>query len=491
VVFSAEWDGGPSTLFSTLPGNREARPLGLPSARVLAISPSGEMAILLGGGPTGTLAQAAVGGGAPRQILENVSGADWGPDGTSLAVVRTLAGKQRVEYPIGTVLYETDSRPPLSPRVSSDGKLVAFFDYDKEAEDYSVTVVGPNHPKQILARGFRGIGGLNWSPDGKEIWFSAVQTGADPTLYSVNLSGDQHTVEQTAGWLVLQDLANNGQALMNSVNSRLGITYLPPDGPPADLSWFDASLLCQISDDGKTMLFEELSALQGRNPAIYLRKTDGSPAILLGYGNHSSLSPDGKWVLTIHRDPAGSQLMLLPTGPGEPKTLYAQPMTYHSAEWFPDGKKVLVSGNAPGKPSRSWIYSFESNTLEPLTPEGVRATQVSPDGRSYVVFDPAKVLIAPLAGGSPKKIADLDNSEAVVRWSGDQRYLFLRKNEGATVQIVRLEVATGQKQNWRTLRVPELGAGFLGPVALSADGKASAAAFQHDLANLYLVTGLR
>ena len=99
--------------------------------------------------------------------------------------------------------------------------------------------------------------------------------------------------------------------------------------------------------------------------------------------------------------------------------------------------------------------------------------------------------MAPVAGGAPTKVADLGTGETVVRWSGDQHYLFLRSIEGATAQIVRLDIATGQKQNWRTIQVPELGAGFLGPVALSADGKAFAAAFQHDLANLYLVTGLR
>ncbi|MGB9236160.1 MAG: hypothetical protein WCC04_17270, partial [Terriglobales bacterium] len=123
--------------------------------------------------------------------------------------------------------------------------------------------------------------------------------------------------------------------------------------------------------------------------------------------------------------------------------------------------------------------------------EGVRATDVSPDGRFYIVSDPSKVLIAPVAGGAAEKVADLENGEAIVRWSGDQHYLFLRRIDGASAQIERLDVATGQKQNWRTLQVPELGAGFLGPVALSADGKAVAAAFQHDLANLYLVTGLR
>jgi Tol biopolymer transport system component len=491
VVFSAEWDGAPSTLFSTLPGNREARPLGLPSGKVLAISPTGEMAILLGEGSMGTLAQAQVGGGAPRQVLENVSGADWGPDGTSLAVVRTVAGKHRLEYPIGTVLYQTEARPPASPRVSFDGKLVAFFDYDREVGDYSVIVVGPNHPKQILARGWRAVGGLNWSPDGKELWFSAVQTGADPTLYAVSLSGEQRVVGQVAGWIVLQDLSRDGQALMNSVNSRLGISFLPAKGPATDLSWFDASFLYQISDDAKQLLFLELSALQGRNAGIYLRGTDGSPAVLLGYGNAPTLSPDGKWVLCIHRNPGQTELMLLPTGPGEPRTLHTEQMTYETAEWFPDAKRILINGAKPGQGSRSWVYNLETEALEPLTPEGVRATRISPDGRFYIVSDPRKILISPISGGSPRRVADLENGESIIRWSGDQRYLFLRRIEGATAEVLRLEVQSGKKQVWRTLHVPELGAQFVGPVALSADGTVCAAAFQHDLANLYLVRNLR
>src|SRR5205814_9047499 len=51
---------------------------------------------------------------------------------STLAVVRTIGGKHRLEYPVGTVLYENEVRPPIAPRVSGDGKLVAFFDYDAE-----------------------------------------------------------------------------------------------------------------------------------------------------------------------------------------------------------------------------------------------------------------------------------------------------------------------------------------------------------------------
>src|SRR6201987_2035564 len=303
VVYSAEWDGAPSTLFSAQPGNREARALALPSGRVLAISPRGEMAILLGGEDVGTLARVPFGGGSPREVLEGVSGADWGAEGDSLAVVRAVSGKFRLEYPIGTILYETEKRPPMMPRVSTDGKLVAFFDFDVEVGDYALCIIGSSHPRQILSRGWRAIGALNWSQDNREVWFSGGQPGGDPALYAVTLTGVQRLVTQTGGMILMQDVARDGRVLLSSVNSRLGILYSPPNGgAQRDLSWLDSALIYELSNDGQSLVFVELSNGQGRNSALYIRKTDGSPAIRLGDGYRPSLSPDGKWVACIHRE---------------------------------------------------------------------------------------------------------------------------------------------------------------------------------------------
>jgi serine/threonine protein kinase/Tol biopolymer transport system component len=491
VVYSAEWDGAPSTLFSAQPGNREAQPLALPSARVLAISPSGEMAILLGGEDVGTLARVPFGGGAPREVLEGVSGADWGPDGESLAVVRALGGKFRLEYPIGTVLYETERRPPMMPRVSTDGKLVAFFDFDVEVGDYALCVVGPNHPRQVLSRGWRSIGALNWSPDNREVWFSGGQPGGDPALYAVTLSGAQRLVSQTGGMIVMQDVARDGRVLLTTVNSRLGIHYLPPNGgAQRDLAWLDSSLMYDLSGDAQSIVFVELSSGQGRNSAIYLRKTDGSPAIQLGSGNRPSLSPDGKWVACIHHEAGTSSLMLLPTGPGESRFPKIEGMHFDGVEWFPDNKHILFTGNETGHPTRTWMYDLETNKSIPLTPEGTRGTRVSPDGRWFITVDPHKLLLSPVGGGDSKTIADLQG-ESVVRWSGDGRYLFLQQREPTSIKIRRLDVTTRRKEPWLVVKVPEPGAQFLGPLALSADGKACATTFQRDLANLFLVRGLK
>lgn len=491
VVYSAEWDGAPSTLFSAQPGNREGRPLALPSARVLAISQSGEMAILLGGEDVGTLAQVPFGGGAPRQVLEGVSGADWGPDGESLAVVRATGGKFRLEYPIGNVLYETEKRPPMMPRVSADGKLVAFFDFDVEVGDYALCVIGPNHPKQVLSRGWRAIGALNWSPDDREVWFSGGQPGADPALYSVTLSGTQRLVTQTGGMIVMQDVARDGRVLLSTVNSRLGILFIPPNGAPRDLAWLDSSLIYELSNDAQSLVFVELSNGQGRNSAIYLRKSDGSPAIQLGYGNRPSLSPDGKWVACIHHEGERSSLMLLPTGPGESKFPKIDGVHFDGVEWFPDNKRILFTGNETGHPTRTWMYDVDSNKWTPLTPEGTRGARVSPDGQWFITVDPHKLLLSPVSGGDSKAIIDLQPGETVARWSGDGRYLFLQQRGPTSIKIIRLDIANHSREPWLLVKVPEPGAQFLGPLALSADGKACATSFQRDLANLFLVKGLK
>jgi Tol biopolymer transport system component len=492
IIYSAAWDGAPSTLFSTQPGNREARPLGLPTSRILAISHTGEMAILLGDEDVGTLASVPFSGGAPREMLENVSGADWNPSGDTLAVVRTIGEKNRLEYPIGTVLYENPARPPLAPRVSADGKLVAFFDFEVEVGDYSLCVAGPNRQKQVLSRGWRTVGSLDWSPRGDEIWFSAGQPGSDPALYAVSLSGKQRFLAQSPGVIVMQDVAADGRVLLSTVNSRLGIRYVDFEhSTERDLAWLDASKLFEISNDAKELLFVELSYGEGRNAAIYLRKTDGSAAVRLGYGNRPSLSSDGKWVVCIRREVGRSRLMLLPTGPGESRFLNAEGVYFESLGWFPDSQRVVFTGNEPGHLVRTWIYDLDSDKATPLTGEGIRGGPVSPDGRWFVIADAHQLSLAPVAGGAPRKIAELKSGETVVRWSGDGHYLFLREPGGDTEKISRLEVANGRKEPWQTLKVPEPGAQFLGVLALSQDGKQCAFSFQHDLANLYLVKGLQ
>ncbi len=127
IVYSAAWDGKPSEIFTTRVGSTESRPLGIFPAGILAVSSIGEMAISLGCENRwepcfGTLARVPLAGGTPREVLDNVVSADWSPDGKDLAVIHTVLGVQRLEYPIGKALYKTEGYL-TGIRVSPSGDL--------------------------------------------------------------------------------------------------------------------------------------------------------------------------------------------------------------------------------------------------------------------------------------------------------------------------------------------------------------------------------
>jgi eukaryotic-like serine/threonine-protein kinase len=496
VVFSAQWASEPTNIFSMRPGNREYRTLDLPESRILAISSQGEMAILLGptnNGTAGTLARVPLSGGAPREILENVYDADWSPDGANLAVSRRAGGRNRIEYPIGTVRYESDGLAPQLLRVSPHGDKIAFFEPDNHLGDYTVTVLDMHGHKQALSRGWQALMGLAWSPKGDEIWFGGAKAGGEPALRAVSLAGRERVLISPPTTMIINDVTHDGKVLVTVVDSRLVISGLAPGAKEErDLSWFDASSILGISVDGSRILFEELSYGAPRNPAIYLRKTDGSPAVRLGNGNRPALSPDGKWVACIVNDGPETHLTLLPTGPGEARNISTPGMHYERVEWFPDGQSVLFSGNEPGRRPRTYVQAVHGGAPMPVTGEGVTASRVSPDGKYMTLVAGTKLSLLPIAGGPPKAILDIAPGESVLRWSSDGRSLFLRQMVGLTaVKVNRLNLQSGREELWKELKPADPVGVQIYDVVVTPDGSAYAYSFQRDIGTLYLAKGLK
>ena len=78
----------------------------------------------------------------------------------------------------------------------------------------------------------------------------------------------------------------------------------------------------------------------------------------LGDGNRPALSPDGKFVACILNDGPKTELSLLPTGPGEARVFSTPGMHYERVEWFPDGQKLLFTGNEPNRPMRTYLQDI-------------------------------------------------------------------------------------------------------------------------------------
>jgi dipeptidyl aminopeptidase/acylaminoacyl peptidase len=464
VVFSQAREGNHSEIFTRAPDYPEPKPVGVPDAQLLSISSKGELALLTHAKYihqrlfTGTLARMPLGGTAPREILDGVREADWHPDGEGLAIIREVDGKDRLEYPIGKVLYSTAGY--LSdPRFSRAGDRIAFLEHPFRWDDRGgVAIVDLSGKKTTLAGGYWGVEGMAWSPDGREVLVSAGAGYSSFEVRALTLSGKDRIALSNAGGLTLFDISSDGRWLgaREDVKYRL-MVMAPGAAAEKDLSWLDGSYAVALSSDGGTLLFSEFSGAFGNNYAVCVRKTDGSPVVRLGEGWAADLSPDGLWALAVVPS-SPDRLMVYPTGPGEARRLESGEIReYSSARWFPDAKRVLVCGTGSNRASRCYTQEISGGAPRPVTPEGTRGGIVSPDGTLLLVQGAHdEYELFPSAGGEPRKAPGLKPTDVVFEWSADGRSVFEIPSSEVPGRLERVELATGGREFMRRLAPPDL-----------------------------------
>jgi len=504
IAYGAAWDGKPSEVFFARPESPESRPLGIPGSSILAISNAGEMALSLrfhfvaGFTTTGMLSRMAVaGGGAPRDVLDDVQWADWSPDGANFAVAREVRGRNQLEFPIDKPIYHTAGWIS-HPRVSADGNLVAFLDHPILNDDGGALVVADRSGKtRTLADGFATVWGLAWAPGGKEIWFTASRSGNDRSLYAVTLSGKERLVDRVTGSLTLQDVSRDGRALISHDFPRLGILGVAAgETKERELSWLDNSLAADLSPDGQNLLIAESGEGGGPGYSVYLRKMDGSPAVRLGEGDGSALSPDGKWALAINARSEPAQIVLLPTGAGGPKIVTKDAINHQVAVFFPDGKRILFSGNEPGRGTRLYVQDLEGGKPQAITPEGIRlwrSKPISPDGKSVIARGPeGRVFLYDISPSEPRPVPGLEPGEIPVQWSPDGKSIYVYRRGDVPARVFRVERETGKRELWKELQPGDTtGLEEVANVWLTPDGRSYVYNHIRTLCDLYLAEGLK
>jgi Tol biopolymer transport system component len=444
---------------------------------------------------SGTLAQVSMLGGAPREILEDVQWADWAPDGASLAIARNVAGKNRIEFPIGNVLYETAGWVS-HPRVSPDGQLVAFLVHPVHGNDMgAVCVVDRGGRVRTLTSDWVTGYGLAWPRHGKEVWFTATEAGVARAIWSVSLTGETRLLLRTPGELTIHDVSKDGGVLVTSDNGKVGIVGLPPgQEKERDLSLLDWSRVCDLSADGKTVLFDESGEGSGAAGGVFVRKTDGSPAVRLGDGRAGSFSPDGKWVISQSQLPPHNA-RLLPVKAGTPKAMEHGGLAVHAARWLPDGKNVLLLANEPDGGLRLFVQDVDGGKPLAITPEGtgVGFFPVSPDGKFVVAQGPDNQFsLYPLEGGEPQPLPSLTSDDRPIRWTpmGNSLYVFRRGDLPSTV--MQLDLSTGRKERVLELMPPDpAGVVEIVSVQMTPDAASYAYSYHRILSDLLLVEGLK
>jgi len=511
IVYAASWEGKPLRLYLLRTERPESQELALPNADLLAISPTGEMAIGLNGrvldfGGGGTLAQMPVLGGTPREIMQRVSLADWSPDGR-LAIWRYTEKGGQLEFPIGRVLLTSSGRA-LALRFSPKGDQIALHVLGSGSTG-DLMLVGTDGSKKTLASDVISAPGLAWTPDGKELWYAAAPTGeasAAPALFAVRIDdGEQRLVTRMPGWLWLHDISHDGQILMTYNSWESGI-ILPSLGSrqERDISWLDWSKLADISADGKFVLLTESREGVANTNTVYLRGTDGSPAVSLGEGIALGLDPTNAWALAFRNgagDKSPRHIALLPTGAGTTERLRnALDCTW--AGWLPDGRIIMAVRTAAGP--RMYVQARGGAEPQALTPAGMAIgtvdaegggagiKPVSPDGKWVLVFDRMGAgWLYPLAGGEPRAVPGVIAGDQPAGWSADGERLYVYQPQEVPLKVHEIRIATGERKLLHDINVGNLAGIYkMGPLLLTPDGQSFAYGYIRTLSTLYAAEGL-
>ena len=229
--------------------------------------------------------------------------------------------EDRVEYPIGQVLFRQEQGVLCCARVSRKGDAVAF------AASNRVLVVDRSGKVVRLTPEVRGgPNSLAWSPDGREIWFGASFRD-EWAIYGVDLRGHLRVVAELPLAGHLYDVAPDGRALL-TIQEERGEMFAAAAGSPRR----DQSLLARLVACGGAVAGRSLRGFPRdcarRRPDVSLVR---APDRWLGAG-----SPGGRG---IHLERVGrplsrrfpgrpdqprttrGRLRLVPVGPGEPRTV--------------------------------------------------------------------------------------------------------------------------------------------------------------------------
>ena len=491
VVFSARWHDQPLAIYTLKIGMKYARPVGTPPGELCDVSATGQVLFRIGEGREGLLAQAEIGGGPHRELVDGVHDAVWMPDSRTIAATRCVDGQVRVELPLGNpvhVLSTNHATTRLS--VHPSGDRIAFIDSSFGSLDYCIA----NRRGEVrrISQGWRVSGGIHWLTE-DVLAVSGARRGAC-AIWALDLDGNEESIFPSATAWDIQDATASGRLLASCVDSRLCVGFRTQSVKEDHMASVANCRVVGLTPGASHVVLMDLLADQEEHnsPVLLAALPDGQP-VQIGAGSYPQVSQDGKRVIFIERFGSEHLIVVTPIPLGLPRIQrFEGSERLHSAEFIGSTDRYLV--HVRGKSGRLESHVFDPASGQVISvPGGIHVTLVSPDGSQGIVCGESRLKLVNIETGEVRDAGHIAPSWTALRWtpSGKEVFLFVQGATRASGEVMRVNVHTGEQNHCFTLGPADtVGVHLLGWLDVTPDGRCYAYTYQQDLSDLYMIDGL-
>lgn len=399
-------------------------------------------------------------GGPERKILaggKQISRLTWSPDGRWLAMAEAqdVGNNQRIVM----VSVETGEKRPLTtpptpandyrPAFSPDGRQLAFV----RDWDLYLTAVGGGDERR-LTTGSRGIDGLAWTADGREIIYDSGQ-GGNRTLWRVPVAGGEPEALFSGGSIYsFPAIAKQGRQLAfveSYLDSNIRRLELPATaltsgrtGRGIAINWAAMTKLInsqreddspQFSPDGKKIAF---ASNRAGSMEIWVCPSDGGSPLQLTRmvtpAGSPRWSPDGRQLVYDAQQQMQGDLFVIDAEGGATRRLTTEPSADILPSWSRDGAWIYFCSNRSGN-RQLWKMPAAGGPAVQLTRQGGFEAVEAPDGKTLYYSKGVRVnglWTMPATGGAEQPVPELAHAGFWRSWTMTNDGIYFVANEGTT-----------------------------------------------------------
>jgi len=370
----------------------------------------------------------------------------------------------------GESLLQITDKPgrAISPTWSPDGRFIAYAQrFPAEIDRNSVLYIIPafGGADQKIYEAFE-LAGIDWSPDGNTIVFTAREGGDSPhKLFSISL--ETRDVRQltfsTDGEDLNPKFSPDGKSIayVRSKNKTAEIFLIPAEGgEPRAVTSDNKNIVGNIAwtTDSKNLIFGSNRTGEYR---LWEIPISGSEMRLIGGAGEPafdvSVSADGKRLAYTRQDiDFNIWRVPLENKKGDPtraERIVSSSRPDRCPAISPDGKKISFVSSQTGGARQVWIAEANGKNAKQLTnfADGTLATRTiwSPDS-TRLVFDVAStggnsvIYTLNVEGGVPQKLTDETADSIAPSWSQDGNFVYFTKLQNEQWQVWRMPATGGE-----------------------------------------------